>query len=58
MRWQMKRDSQARRFEFVGTELKLTGYIVKCNFDYIENLNFLLDLQIMVRTFINRKGAC
>jgi len=31
---------------------------VKFDLDYIENWNFLLDLQIMVRTFVNRKGAC
>lgn len=31
---------------------------VKFDLDYIENWNFFLDLQIMVMTFFNRKGAC
>jgi exopolysaccharide biosynthesis polyprenyl glycosylphosphotransferase len=31
---------------------------VKFDLDYIENWNFFLDLQIMVMTFVNRKGAC
>ena len=31
---------------------------VKFDLDYIENWNFLLDFQIMVMTFINRRGAC
>ncbi len=31
---------------------------VKFDLDYIENWNFLLDFQIMVMTFFNRKGAC
>lgn len=31
---------------------------VKFDLDYIENWNFFLDLQIMIMTFFNRKGAC
>ncbi len=31
---------------------------VKFDLDYIENWNFLLDLQIMMMTFFNRRGAC
>lgn len=31
---------------------------VKFDLDYIENWNFLLDLQIMLMTFFNRRGAC
>ncbi|MEK7953717.1 sugar transferase [Luteolibacter soli] len=31
---------------------------VKFDLDYIENWNVMLDLQIMLMTFINRKGAC
>ncbi len=31
---------------------------VKFDLDYIENWNFFLDLQILVMTFFNRKGAC
>ncbi|MFD0892159.1 sugar transferase [Luteolibacter ambystomatis] len=31
---------------------------IKFDLDYIENWNFLLDFQIMIRTFVNRKGAC
>jgi len=31
---------------------------VKFDLDYMENWNFMLDLQIMLMTFYNRKGAC
>ena len=31
---------------------------VKFDLDYIENWNFLLDFQIMVMTFLSRRGAC
>lgn len=31
---------------------------VKFDLDYIENWNFILDLQIMALTFFKRKGAC
>ena len=31
---------------------------VKFDLDYIENWNFMLDLQIMMMTFFNRRGAC
>lgn len=31
---------------------------VKFDLDYIENWNFMLDFQIMVMTFLNRRGAC
>ncbi len=31
---------------------------VKFDLDYIERWNFLLDFQIMVMTFVKRKGAC
>ena len=31
---------------------------IKFDLDYIENWNFFLDFQIMVMTFVKRKGAC
>ncbi|MBK1882379.1 sugar transferase [Luteolibacter pohnpeiensis] len=31
---------------------------VKFDLDYIENWNFFLDFQIMIMTFLNRRGAC
>ena len=31
---------------------------VKFDLDYIENWNFLLDFQIMIMTFLSRRGAC